>query len=108
MTGLASRSLSTPKIFCATGGQSVKPSLWKKAARKFRSFAEADKVDFEYYHSLTPEQRLDILGELIRRAHPDKTGQRIQKVCRIINTPRGLGRVFKIGLLCQRRRRASQ
>jgi hypothetical protein len=90
MTGLASRSLSKPKISCATGGQSVKLSLWKKAVRKFRSFAEADKADFEYYHSLTPEQRLDILGELIRRAHPDKTGQRIQKVCRIINTPRGL------------------
>ena len=56
----------------------------EKVARIFRSFAEADKADFEYYHSLTPEQRLDILGELIARAHPDKTGQRIEKVCRII------------------------
>jgi hypothetical protein len=56
----------------------------EKVARKFRSFAEADKADFEYYHSLMPEQRLDILGELIARAHPDKTGQRIEKVSRII------------------------
>jgi hypothetical protein len=56
----------------------------EKVARKFRSFAEADKADFEYYQSLTPEQRLDILGELIARAHPDKTGQRIEKVSRII------------------------
>ena len=56
----------------------------EKVARKFRSFAEAGKADFEYYHSLTPEQRLDILGELIARAHPDKTGQRIEKVSRII------------------------
>jgi hypothetical protein len=56
----------------------------KKVARKFRSFAEADKADFEYYHLLTPEQRLDILGDLITRAHPDKAGQRIEKICRII------------------------
>jgi len=56
----------------------------EKVARKFHSFAEADKADFEYYHSLTPEQRLDILGELIARAQPDKTGQRIEKVSRII------------------------
>jgi hypothetical protein len=56
----------------------------EKVARKFHSFAEADKADFEYYHSLTPEQRLDILGELIARAQPDKTGQRIEKISRII------------------------
>jgi hypothetical protein len=55
-----------------------------KSSPHFPFLAEADKADFEYYHSLTPEQRLDILGELIRRAHPDKTGQRIEKVCRII------------------------
>jgi hypothetical protein len=56
----------------------------EKVARIFRSFAEADKADFQYHQSLTPEQRLDILGGLIARAHPDKTGQRIEKVCRII------------------------
>jgi hypothetical protein len=56
----------------------------ENVARIFRSFAEADKADFQYHQSLTPEQRLDILGELIARAHPDKTGQRIEKVCRII------------------------
>jgi ABC-type multidrug transport system ATPase subunit len=56
----------------------------EKVARIFRSFAEAGKADFEYYHSLTPEQRLDILGELIAFSQPDETEQRIKRVCRII------------------------
>lgn len=56
----------------------------EKVARIFGSFAEADKADFEYYQSLTPEQRLDILGELIASANPEGTHQRIERVCRII------------------------
>jgi hypothetical protein len=56
----------------------------EKVARKFHSFTEADKADFEYYQSLTPEQRLEMLCELIARAHPDKTSQQIEKVSRII------------------------
>lgn len=53
-------------------------------ARIFHSFAEADKADFEYYQSLTPEQRLDILGELIARAHPKAFEQGIERVYRVI------------------------
>lgn len=56
----------------------------EKVARIFRSFAEADKADFEYYQSLTPEQRLDILGELITLAQTNETEQRLERVCRII------------------------
>jgi hypothetical protein len=56
----------------------------EKVIRIFRSFAEADKADFEYYQSLTPEQRLDILGELISLAQPDETKQRLKRVCRVI------------------------
>ena len=56
----------------------------EKVARKFRSFAEADKADREYYLSLTPEQRLDILGDLIALANPNETKQRLERVCRII------------------------
>ena len=59
----------------------------EKIARIFSSFAEADKADREFYQSLTPEQRLDILGELIARAHPNDPEQRIEKVCRIIKLP---------------------
>lgn len=46
-------------------------------ARIFRSFAEADQADVLYYQSLTPEQRLDILGELIALAQPDEAKQRL-------------------------------
>jgi hypothetical protein len=56
----------------------------EKVARKFRSFAEADKADRESYQSFTPEQRLDILGELIVRVHPDIIERRIERVCRVI------------------------
>jgi hypothetical protein len=56
----------------------------EKVIRISRSFAEADKADFEYYQSLTPEQRLDILGELISLAQPDETKQRLKRVCRVI------------------------
>ena len=33
--------------------------------RKFASHEEADKSDREYYRSLTPERRLEILLELV-------------------------------------------
>lgn len=56
----------------------------EKVARKFHSFAEADKADIEFYQSLKPEQRLDILGELIALAQPDETKQRLKRVCRVI------------------------
>ena len=56
----------------------------EKIARKFRSFAEADQADFDYYQSLTPEQRLKILFEIIANAHPEIIDQRIERVSRII------------------------
>ena len=43
----------------------------EKVARKFHSFAEADKADFEYYHSLTPEQ-LRKVGEIEKLARSVK------------------------------------
>lgn len=56
----------------------------EKVIRIFRSFAEADQADFEYHQSLTPEQRLDILGELIARTQPDENKQRLERVCRVV------------------------
>jgi hypothetical protein len=56
----------------------------EKVARKFRSFAESGEADREFYQSLTPEQRLDILGDLIAGANPGATGQKIERVGRII------------------------
>ena len=47
------------------------PALVEKVVRKFRSFKEAEQADLEFYGSLTGEQRLDILLELIRQAYGD-------------------------------------
>jgi hypothetical protein len=56
----------------------------EKVARIFRSFAEADQADVEYYRSLTPEQRLEILFELVKSQKSDGPEQRLERVCRII------------------------
>ncbi len=56
----------------------------EKIARKFHSFAEAEKADCEFYSSLTPQQRLEILFDLIAVQHPHATEQRLERVCRIV------------------------
>ncbi|MGA9452773.1 MAG: hypothetical protein WBW41_15680 [Verrucomicrobiia bacterium] len=56
----------------------------EKVARKFRSFAEADKADREFYQSLSPEQRLEMLCDLIASSYPDEIEQRLERVCRVI------------------------
>ena len=55
-----------------------------KIARVFHSLADADKADEEYYRSLTPEQRLEILFDLIQSQQPDEAEQRLERVCRVI------------------------
>ena len=46
------------------------------------SFEESDKVDFEFYEALTPQERLDIMVELVARLqHGANTGlDRIHRV----------------------------
>jgi hypothetical protein len=56
----------------------------EKMARIFSSFAEADKADRESYQSFTPEQRLEMLCDLIASAYPDEIKQRLERVCRVI------------------------
>ena len=56
----------------------------EKVARKFRSFAEAGKADREFYQSLLPEQRLEMLCDLIASAYPNEIKQRLERVCRVI------------------------
>jgi hypothetical protein len=53
--------------------------------RKFTSHADADAADRDYYRSLTPQQRLDILLTLIARGkEPHELGQKPARVYRII------------------------
>ncbi|MBI4324547.1 MAG: hypothetical protein HY674_04715, partial [Chloroflexi bacterium] len=45
----------------------------QKAVESFNSFRESEQADKKYYLSLTPEQRMEILFELIARAQADET-----------------------------------
>lgn len=55
----------------------------EKVVKKFENFAEAGKADIEFYRSLTGEQRLEILLELITRGNANAS-QRLERVYRII------------------------
>lgn len=60
--------------------------LDKTAFRVFSSFEEAEAADREYYRSLSPTERLDIL--LLLREHyspySDELTKGFERVCRII------------------------
>ena len=56
----------------------------EKAVRIFHSFAEAEQADREYYASLTPEQRLELVFELTATQQANGTEQRLERVCRVI------------------------
>jgi hypothetical protein len=56
----------------------------EKVGRKFESFAEAEKAERDYYRSLTPQQRLDLMLDIIRQGAPDEAFQRLERVCRIV------------------------
>jgi uncharacterized protein YdeI (YjbR/CyaY-like superfamily) len=56
----------------------------EKAGRVFHSFAEADQAEKEYYRSLTPEQRLEILFDLVKTQQPDEVEPRLERVYRVI------------------------
>lgn len=71
-----------------------------KVVRKFGSFAEAEKADREYYRSLTGQQRLDILLELIASARDaeNEEAKGFERVWRIV---RHDGTVIRQGTLEQ-------
>ncbi|HZR05304.1 MAG TPA: hypothetical protein VFA61_05710 [Candidatus Udaeobacter sp.] len=60
--------------------------LWvvEKTAKKFRSFAEAEKADRDFYKKLSGNERLRILVELLNHG-PE---QRLERVSRITKLPR--------------------
>ena len=61
-----------------------------KTFRKFDSHAAADAADRAFYRSLTPEQRLDILLELVHRYREgfDEAGKGFQRVYSIVERAR--------------------
>jgi hypothetical protein len=63
----------------------------ERIAEKFRDFESANQATLQYYRSLTPAQRIDILLELIHRAHDNDhaTEQGLARVYRIVKLSRG-------------------
>jgi hypothetical protein len=57
----------------------------QKTATKFRSLAEADKADREFYRKLSGEERLRILLQLSKH-EPER---RLERVYRVTQLPRG-------------------
>ena len=60
----------------------------EKTVRVFESFEEAEDADTEYYRSLSPAQRVDVLLTLRDQYSPynDELTQGFERVCRIIES----------------------
>jgi len=58
----------------------------ERTVQKFSSHDEAERAEREYYNSLSPEQRVEILLELMNRARNlyDPASQRLERVYRIV------------------------
>lgn len=61
----------------------------KKIVSKFDNFGDAERANREYYHGLTPQERLDILLEMVAayRETQDEAGKRFARVYRIVKCP---------------------
>jgi hypothetical protein len=61
----------------------------EKVVKVLKSFEESDRADREYYHSLTPHERLEILLELNSRwprSGDDETREGLARVYRIVKS----------------------
>jgi len=63
----------------------------ERVFRVFTTFAEADQADEQYYATLTPSERVDILLELIERYRSSlgETADRFERVCRVAELEKG-------------------
>ena len=62
-----------------------------KVARVFDGAAAADEADARYYASLSPQERVDLLLELVNR-YRDSLGEaaeRLERVCRVTELTEG-------------------
>ena len=67
-----------------------KMGLVEHAWAEFASHEDALRSNLAYYRRLSPQQRLDILLELITsfRKEEDASSQRLERVCRVSQLPR--------------------
>ena len=63
----------------------------ERVAQVFRSLDEAEHADDEYYASLTPEERFDILLTMIERYRSSlgEPAERFERVHRVVELSRG-------------------
>ena len=62
-----------------------------RSVKRFSSFDEEEKATRDYYLSLTPQERLDILFELTEESRDptDEASQRFQRVYRVTKLSQG-------------------
>lgn len=61
----------------------------ERIIRRFDNHAEADAADRAYYRSLTPQQRLEILFDLVRLYREEHgCSERLERVYRIVELSR--------------------
>lgn len=63
----------------------------KRTIKVFGSFREADEAESDYYASLTPEQRVELLLELVARYRESlgESAERLERVHRVTELSRG-------------------
>ncbi len=63
----------------------------ERRVKRYSSFDEEEKATRDYYLSLTPQERLDILFELIEESRDptDEASQRFQRVYRVTKLSQG-------------------
>jgi len=59
----------------------------KREIRIFDSFAEADEADYAYYRSLSGNEKLKIMLEIMAPAY--EAAPRFERVYRVVEIPRG-------------------
>lgn len=59
----------------------------ERVVRTFHQFADAEEADAEFYASLTPQERLDILLEIVNQVveSSGEAAKGLERVCRVIN-----------------------
>lgn len=56
----------------------------QKTIRVLRTMEEAEQADREYYASLSPQEKLDLVFELSARAFDVEPTKRLDRVCRVV------------------------
>lgn len=59
----------------------------EKIVRKFKTFEDAERHEWEFYRSLAPQQRLDMLLQIIKD-HDGEVEEGFKRVYRITKLPR--------------------